>query len=228
MTKKSAKKSPRISVNKLAEYLEATPQRRKAIVFDSKYPKAFKATRYKFARDCMKAYISMESDEDDLLNAIDELNAKEPESEFQENDINSSVEALEAILETDTTIFEDFEIDAHNEENQLVKISGVAISVNPDLIITSYDDDTKLYGALKFHISKTNTLSEESQNIVAVMLYLYAEKYLSDLGDKASTKLCFSFDVFNESIVSCPNAYKMRMRKIEAACEEIALWWDKL
>lgn len=44
---------PRLSVNKLAEYLEASSTRRKKIVFDAKYPEKFIVTRYKEAREAI-------------------------------------------------------------------------------------------------------------------------------------------------------------------------------
>lgn len=48
---------PRISINKLGEYMTATPARRRQIVRDQKNPPAFKAARYKPARETIVSYL---------------------------------------------------------------------------------------------------------------------------------------------------------------------------
>jgi len=228
IAEKKAAAKPRISVNKLAEYLEAIPTRRKKIVEDAKYPEKFIVTRYKDARDIITGFLSGEMDEDAVLESIDSLNDKESETEFQEQDNRLSAESLDSLLETNISILEDCTVEPFDGDNELVEISGVDISVNPDLIVTKMVNDELHFGAIKLHISKTNNLSDESQKIVAVLLYLFADKFIKGAGDKASLKLCFSFDVFKQSLESCPTSFKHRLKKIEAACEEIALWWDKL
>jgi hypothetical protein len=221
-------KKPRISVNKLAEYLEANSTRRKQIVYDAKYPEKFIVTRYKDAKDVIFPYLTHHRDEDIVLNEIDGIKAKKAKTDFQEQDQRLSVESLEALLETDLSSLDGCELSQCDDENKLVSISDVDISVNPDIIIKRVIHDVTHIGAMKLHISKNNTLSEESQNIVAVMIINYVSSFLSKKGQVVQPKLCISYDVFNESLQCCPTSYKLRMRRIEAACEEIALWWDKL
>lgn len=106
-------------------------------------------------------------------------------------------------------------------------ISGVDISVNPNLIVTDIINNIPHIGAAKIHIALT-PLSEESQKIVSVLLYAYVKTFIIEPETEANTKLCFSIDIFGKRIISCPKAYKQRLTRIETACEEIALWWDKL
>lgn len=47
---KSRKRSPKISANKLGEYINSAPHRRKEIVKNQKYPKGFIVTRYNDAK----------------------------------------------------------------------------------------------------------------------------------------------------------------------------------
>lgn len=222
-------KTPRISVNKLAEYLEAIPTRRKQIVKDAKYPAKFITTRYKDARDGTKHFLSSNMDEEYVLGLIERLESiEEFDTEFQEQDINLSIQCLESLLDCDVTLLGDFRIKPFEDENKLVHISGVDISVNPDLVVEKEIEGKLNIGAIKLHISKTYTLTEESQKIVAVMLYNYVIAYLLEGSQVPNLKLCCSFDLFNKTIESCPSSFKHRMKKIEAACEEISLWWDSL
>jgi hypothetical protein len=220
--------TPRISVNKLAEYLEAIPTRRKQIVYDAKYPQKYIVTRYKDARDGMKSYISGTINEDGVLELISDIEDKKPDTDFQEQDNRLSIEALEALLNTDNVYLEGCAISSYDDGNELVNISGVAISINPDLVIRKEIDGVTHVGAMKLHISKTNSLSEESQKIVAVLLFQYVDEFIKEEDEAASSKICLSFDVFKQHIEFCPSAYKLRVRKIEAACEEIALWWESM
>lgn len=222
------RKLPRISANKLAEYLTANAIRRKKIVYDAKYPSAFITTRYKDARDIIKGLIAKDHTISDISNFIADLKAKATSTDFQENDRTLSIAALEHLLSTDLTIFDDCDLRINENYDDTVTLQGVEISVFPDLFLTKTVSGKKHSGAVKIHISKENALSEEGQNIVGVLLYMYAESFLSAKGLIPNTKLCFSLDVFNEKLHCCPVSYKARLNRIEAACEEIALWWDKL
>src|SRR5665647_1822012 len=96
-------KTPRISVNKLAEYMEANPMRRRRIVFDAKYPQKFIVIRYKDARDAIKQYLENGYGEDYILDVIRQLEEREPETPFQEQDLKLSIEVLELFLDSDIT-----------------------------------------------------------------------------------------------------------------------------
>nr|WP_315423202.1 hypothetical protein [uncultured Pedobacter sp.] len=222
------RKTPRISANKLAEYLTANSVRRKQIVKDSKYPSSFIVTRYKEARDIIRGFVNGDYTIKDVNNFIKDFQSKPTTSDFQENDRVSSILALEQLKKINISTLSGFTLEANDNYEDLLKINGVEISVFPDIFISQMKGVIKSSGALKIHITKDNALNEESQNIVGILLYLYSEKFLSTGTDVASTKLCFSLDVFKERLQCCPPSYKIRLGRIEAACEEIALWWDIL
>lgn len=52
-----ARQEPCISVNKLGEYLTATPARRRRIVHDAKYPSTFMVARYTTAENTIADWI---------------------------------------------------------------------------------------------------------------------------------------------------------------------------
>ncbi|NML65172.1 hypothetical protein HHL22_08145 [Hymenobacter sp. RP-2-7] len=221
-------KKPRISVNKLAEYLEASPTRRKKIISDAKNPAKFITTRYTNARDVIKNYLIAGQDEDYVLESIKEIEEIEAKSDFQEQDKALSIESLELLLETDFAVLDECEIINFDDANKLIEIAGVNISVNPDLVLTKRVGDITHIGAVKLHLSKSNLLTNESQKIVGVMLHDFTGKFLTKEGENPNPKLSMSIDVFQATIDCCPKSYTLRMRTIETACEEIALWWGKL
>lgn len=225
--KLKSKKNPRISINKLAEYLEANSARRKKIVHDAKYPENYIVTRYKDARDTIKKYIIGGGDEDIILEKLDQLTEIKPDTDFQEQDLKLSIEALELFLDFDISALVGCEIHEY-DENKFIKVSGVEISVNPDLIVKKKIGKIVNVGSIKIHISKSNPLNSNSQKIVGVMLHNYINDYVLKKGEVANEKLNLSFDIFQNTFEYCPSAIKVRLRQIEAACEEINLWWEKL
>lgn len=219
---------PRISANKLAEYLTANAVRRKQIVKDAKYPSAFKAARYKDARDVIRGFVNGDYTKKDIDKFIKVFEKKPTTSDYQENDKTNSIFALQQLKKLDISALSGLTLEANDNYEDVLTIEGVEISVYPDMFVSQNKSGKNITGALKVHITKDNALNEESQSIVGVLLYLYSEKFLSSGTDVASTKLCFSVDVFKERLQQCPSAYKNRVARIEAACEEIALRWDTL
>lgn len=211
----------RISVNKLAEYMKSTSAlRRKTIIKDAKNPEAFKVTRYTETREALKNYFENGGNDQYIFDALIQLETKESNTIFQISDKNTSIEALQIFIESPSFIQEGFDY-KKNSNNQLIEISGVQISVNPDLLI--YENDS-IVGALKLHIAK-GSLEEDSQKTVAVML----RKYLETIYEvEPNRKLCVSLDVFSRSLVNSPEAYRRVMSSVEACCEEIAARWDSV
>jgi hypothetical protein len=217
-----ADNKPRISINKLAEYCEATPSRRKRIVENAKDPKVYIVTWYSEAKKAIKDFL-IQDDNRVITEAIDHINQLPVESGFQAHNYVLSIEALEKLMDCDISPLSDYSIQEFAGENTMLEIAGVDISVNPDIILTKEDH----IGALKIHIKKDG-LSEESMNIISVVLHQFVENIIAVKGQTADFKMCFAFDVFSGQLVSAPKSFKRRMRSVEDACEEIALWWDKL
>lgn len=217
-----ANKKPRISINQLAEYCEASSSRRKKIVQNAKDPKPYMVTWYSEARKAIKDFFIAEDDRV-LSEAIDHIGDLPNESDFQTSNNALSIEALEIMLDCEFTKLAEFSFKEFDQDNTLIEIAGVDISVNPDLILTKDDQ----VGALKIHIKKDG-LSTESLKRVAVVLHQYVKDYVAGDDQTANSKMCFSFDVFSEQIVCSPSSFKRRMQEIEDACSEIALWWESL
>jgi hypothetical protein len=220
--------NPRISLNKLGEYLQANPQRRKKIVSDAKNPNPFIVTRYGDAREAIKKYFTANFDEEILNASLEAHETKSTTSEFQEQDQALSIELLELMLDLDLPDLSDFTVSVYNGDNPKLNISGVDVSVNPDLIIRGNYRGQKIVGAIKLHISKSNQLDEEGAKNVATLLKEFTENHIAADDEKVHLPLCISVDTFGKSIGTAPRSFKRRMTHISSACEEIALWWDTL
>jgi hypothetical protein len=226
-TKSTTKKNPRISVNKLAEYVDANPTRRKQIVRDAKYPAKYIVTRYSDAREAIKEYIKSGMDDAILLNAIEKIKSKKPDTDFQAQDNALSIEMLEIVMVSDLSPLEGFDY-GNPPENKIITIGEVDVSVNPDLLVVDKVGGAVNVGGLKFNTSRSVKLTDESLKVVAAINHKYISENIVTGTDVANNKMSFSYDVFGERTESCPSGYAVRMKRVEAACEEIAMWWDKL
>lgn len=219
--------TPRISVNKLAEYIEASVVRRRAIVSTAKNPLKFHTTRYATARELMAEYI-VSRNIDALNDGISRITNSVQDTDFKRNDALNSVEVLELLKEVDLSDLNGLSISQWNGGNPLLNINGVNVSVNPDLFIEGTVRKKQVIGLAKLSIIKTNPLSASGQSIVALLVKDFLTSVRADQSGLVSNKLCLSFDVFQQRIVSCPTAEKQRRTEVEAACSEIANWWDTL
>ena len=129
--------TPKISLNKLGEYLDATPSRRRRIVKDQQDPQPFIFTRYGDARDEIVKYLEggMER-EDEMLAAAARLREAGAATDFSRQDKLASAEAIEDFLDA----AEQLDIDglsAHGTDkatSEFLEVSGVGVSVRPDVI----------------------------------------------------------------------------------------------
>jgi hypothetical protein len=223
------RQDPRISVNKLGEYMTATPIRRKRIIQDQKKPSDFIVTRYREAYEAIISFLEDEVHDESIIHrAVDELTNKQTTSEFQEQDRDLSIESLWSFLDLiDDLDFENIQIGSSEEYPDYMDIAEVSVSIHPDLIVKSQQTgkEEKL-GVLKLYIVKSYPLNEESGAYIGSLLHNYGTQNIDE--QRIHHGLCLVLDVFNKRIFNAPRTYVRRMRDIEAACEEIARAWPTI
>ncbi|HHX2534868.1 TPA: hypothetical protein ACU8BI_000602 [Neisseria subflava] len=216
---------PKISLNKLGEYLDATPSRRKRIIQDQQNPQVFKAVRYQDARECITEYISNEMlDDAGLLESAQKLRAVHDCSDFILQDKRASADAIEQFLDiADSIDLEGLKAEKVDKTNSsIMEIGGVDVSIRPDVILKdSETGDVK--GAVKLHFPKSNPLSDKSAGYVATALKVY----LGGNNSKIDPLKCYLIDIPSQKVVSAGKAHKKKMNDIEAACEEIEARWKR-
>ncbi|MCW0410682.1 hypothetical protein NG831_00230 [Xanthomonas sacchari] len=217
---------PKISLNKLGEYLTATPSRRRRIVQDQQDPKAFITTRYSEAREAIVEFLaSGMSDEDRLSSVAKKLRENTSGSDFARQDRVASAEAIDNFLEASDQIeLEDLTVvPADDISAGSMHVAGVRVSVRPDAYLQ--DPITKdIIGAIKLHFPKTTPLNDISSKYVASTLKVFL---IEERGSKlVNHKKCYIIDVSTQTATSAPKSHKKNMNDISAACEEIRARWQ--
>lgn len=222
-----ASKTPRISVNKLAEYMGASAGRRKTIIKSQiKPPGEIVVARYRDVYQVLAEYFATPCEDLFYQRALD-LREAAGGSDWAKQDKNLSADALIACADVIELV------NLHGvkvipapktEGTHPFTIAGVRVSIRPEFLIL--DNSTDLVcGGIKFSFNKQQPLVEESCEFVATLVRAYlVEQY----GVSIDPKRCLSIATPTKQVVCAPKATKAKMAAIEAACEEIAIRWKSL
>ncbi len=212
---------PKISLNKLGEYMTATPARRRRIIEDQIAPKGFIAARYTDARENISSHIAGEISDDNLETMAVDLRNKIYDSKFVAQDKNLSADAIDSFLEISDQLPTGYKFEkAPANGKSTLALSGVDVSIRPDVYIKN--DNNEVVGAVKLHFPKSNPLTTTSGEYVATALKTFLQESTKTPIDH---KLCIVVDVSSSSVIPAPKAGKKRMIDIEAACEEFGNQW---
>jgi hypothetical protein len=218
---------PRISLNKLGEYMVATPRRRRRIIIEQKRPPDFQTARYTEAQDAIASFLATGCNNDEvILEAIRRLGASLPRTEWDAQRIQLCTEAIEAFMDFDDfSLLEEMAVSRGMSDPPKLQIGGVGVSVRPDVTLQGSDrSGAPVLGAVKLYIGKTIPLDAQSGAFVATTLHQYVDQLLEPEGAAAYRK-CIVLDVFAGEMYEAPRAFQRRREDIEAACEEIARAW---
>ncbi|MHB1168898.1 MAG: hypothetical protein ACYC28_06405 [Longimicrobiales bacterium] len=224
MYRQRVRAEPRISVNKLGDYLVATPARRKSILAQQKTPPTFMVTYYDDAHQVIREFYEHGGADDRIITrGIERLEARMPESDFEEQRTQGSVEALSSFLDSlDELDLDGFEVRPGAVDPPKLVLRGVAISVRPDLVLTR---DGQPAGAVKFAFSK-GTMVREAAEYVACTVHRYVEEVMGS--SQPNPRDTLVLDVFARRVLRAPRSFVRRRKDVDAACEEISARWASL
>jgi hypothetical protein len=223
---------PRVSVNKLGEYLVASATRRRQILVDQKYPPAVKIIRYMDAQRAIVDHLINGHDDPDILSRhrqrLADWTPNANDSNYEVQRKRDCREAIESFMAMSEILPEGFVLSAGTRVAQKLSKAGVSISVRPDAIVHGIGrNHASLVGAVKLYFSKTFVLDDRAGEYVGTINHEFGQRYLADRG-VPDYRQFYVIDVFAKRIYTAPRAFIRRRSDIEAACEEIASRWASL
>lgn len=224
MRNEKARVNPRISVNKLAEYMRATPARRRGIIRDQKQPREIVVARYQDVYAAIADCLLNANDLAPVHERLETLYMATPKTTWEAQDKQLSADALESFLTfVDEIDLSGFDVAKAPENLPLMTISGVGVSVKPAVLLR-IPGTSQVVGAVHVYVSKLFAFEQEAAAYAGTILHQYLDAVLSQ--GRADSARCFVIDVFKQEVYCSPRSYKKRRRDIEAACEEIAQRWS--
>jgi len=225
MSEQHVRLHPRISANKLGEYLVSPPLRRQNIIERQKYPCAFIGAYYEPARVAIVDFIVGVIDRAELLRRTEELVSTHHESTYAMHRAHGCAEAVLRFLDLEPRLDSRGMTPIVVERHDKLEVEGVDVSVYPDIVLEGRNArDRPLVGAIKLHFPKSHPHTEASAQYVATLLRMYATQAMADRG-KVSEDACIVVDVFAGRVLTAPRGYRRRWKDIGAACEEIKRVW---
>ncbi len=205
----TTRRAPRISVNKLGEYMTATPLRRRRIVQDQKRPKGFILPRYTEAQDAITKYlVGGKQDEGRLHSEIERLNIAPSATEWESDRKRLACEALQSFLEiADAIDLDGLSATPGGNDQPRLSIGGLDVSVRPEVLLSGTDRHARpTVGAIKLYFSKTNPLTEESATYIATAVHAFVNAHMPSAHAEAGN--CRVIDVFGQRVYTAPRALR--------------------
>ncbi len=218
---------PTVTLHHLARYLVATPLQRKRTVEDQKRPFGLSDLWYEFADNAITRSLC-EQDPSILAETIEDLQREGPEHPTDAVRLANNAEALLAFQEAHQQLADDpgpWE-PADREHLPPLRIAGVDIAVAPELVSHRVLRGRPSLAVIKLYFSKDTPLDTKAAHYMTALLQHYAEQHLKTGDESVVSRGVKVWDVFAGTAYEAPAGTAQRLREIEIACEEIALWWN--
>lgn len=222
-------KPPRISVNKLAEYMGAKGGRQRQILRDQKFPTDYKGMYYREAAEAIsKCIVSNLEDTACLDKALAVLGQMSPEKIGTQRRINCNMDAIETFQSMLDLVDLQSATPTYGEHApEKLQIQNVEISVRPEIILKGKGKSGKtLVGCLKLHFPRTHPLEDDGAGYVSALLQEYCKTHLHD--DEAYGPYCFVIDVGAKTVHPGVKATSLRMKDVVNDCRNIAALWPTI
>ncbi|MCA9706244.1 MAG: hypothetical protein KDK70_10385 [Myxococcales bacterium] len=216
---------PRISANKLGEYLVSPPLRRQCIIERQKYPCSYIGAYYEPARAVIVDFIVGAIDRAGLLQRTEQIVSEPHESSYAMHRAHGCAEAVLRFLDLEPRLDLRGMTPIVIERHEKLDVEGVDVSVYPDVVLEGHDAKGRpTVGAIKLHFPKSHPHTEASAQYVATLLRMYAKLAMAERG-RVNEDACIVVDVFAGRVLCAPRGYRRRWRDIGAACAEIRRAW---
>lgn len=223
---------PRISVNKLAEYMVSKAARQRKLLRDRKYPDPdFQMGMYhKEASEAIASYLI--GDQISTLSIdtqIQIIKQQNPGKIGTQRRLNSNIEAMERFLD----MLDDFDFGDNKPalgEHAPPKLTyhNVAISVRPEIILRGEKKGKKIVGAIKLHFAKGFQMDDDAAGYVSASVNEFCIRHVAADDETVSSELCQVFDIGSGNIFPGVKSIKRRLQDIEDTCQNIAAIWPTI
>lgn len=223
---KATNNQPRISLNKLAEFMTAKAARQRQIIRDQKYPTEFKGMYYKEAVEAISSSLASNIEDLDVIDRTIRILEQTTTTKIgTQRRIDSNIDALEnfrAMVDRVDLQGATPALAPHSAPK--LTIHGVEISVRPEIILRGDGKSGPLIGAMKLHFPRTFPVVGEPSGYLSAILQEWCRINLAD-DAKPFGPYCFVIDVGASRQCDGVKATANRMKDVEAVCQNIAALW---
>lgn len=192
--------------------------------------------RYTQLRPSLRAFLADRTRNARILGATHQSLQQRSEdsslSDFLRDDALLSIDALEAFHRMQNQLAE-YDFQPAPSPQPLMRIAGVDISVNLDLLVARTQGAVEQLGGALFRFTKadeeTDAAAAKRRDMglyAATIIHMHVVQNLA--GNRQPTnRLCLSIDVQCGEVHVAPRNYAQRAQNIESSCRFIAAMWDR-
>jgi hypothetical protein len=220
---------PRISVNKLAQYVTSRAARQNQILRNAKFPPDYITTYYREAGEAIARFLAGDMAEISILdNAISTLSQKVAANVYEGRRVAGNIDAIE----TFGTLLDDIDLSGTTAKLGAnaaphVVINGVGISVRPEVTLHSKSKAGALVGGIKLHFPKTEPLDKEESEYVSAIMQAFCKDHLWKDGQPNAAH-CMVIDLASAKVYPGVKAIRQRLKDVQNACGQIASLWPSI
>lgn len=221
---------PRISVNKLAQYITSRAARQNQILHNAKYPPEFITAYYREASEAISLCLASNLEDMRVLEQrVQKLDQIVPKNVHQNRMVTSNIDAIESFAGMmDNIDFLGAEAKLGSNIASHLVLRSVHVSVRPEITLHGTNRKNEpLVGGIKLHFPKTEPLDKEQAGYVSALTQIYCRDHLYKKGD-ASYKHCIVIDIASRRVFPGAAAFKKRLEDAEGACAQIAQLWPNV
>jgi len=223
-------KTPRLSANKLGEYMMSKAARQHQILRTQKYPPEYITTYYRDAQESISLFMASNMENIKILEQkLQILEQQNPENVREIQRITGNIAAIEQFMNLiDEIDFKGARPELGNPQPQKLKIMNVEISARPDILLKTQGVKGKtILGAIKLHFPKGHPLGEDASGYISTLMQMYLEQAHQAEG-VPSPKHCLTIDIGVGKVHHGVTAITQRKKDIEAACQQIHSLWPTI
>lgn len=223
------KQDIKLSINPLAEFVSASPNRKASIIKAQKKPNPFITSWYRSPKSIMGKFYRDPSNTDIIEKGLKQLKEKKPSTRRQASEKQGGIEILERFIRMNVPkCFKEENVEFLKPAMKSILNYGVEVITSPELLFKVEHDGKWRYGAVKFHASKSGRFTRTQAGIVSTVLNMYLKRYVAayDPDAEVAPEYCLCVDVFNEIITNASGDSRSNELAINQACLEVVKLWD--
>jgi hypothetical protein len=218
----------KISINQLADFSDSTEAGKRRIIKQQLIPDTFRTPWYQLPKARIKKCIEYKGDLQPIKDALEILAKRNPITKRQTDDKRVSIAALERFITIKLpAILKQIDYTIIKHEVKIWKVNDVDIIVAPEVIIKGNLKGNTVLGAVKIHISQSNSFDLKQAGYVATSVYNYLMNNVAKPGEVVLPELCICLDIFGARLVKADINSELTVAEIKELCEEIKAIWEK-
>lgn len=218
---------PKVSVNRLADYMAASEQVKRSMLTSFKYPAIARVVQHNDARSIIANHLcSPNRTEADLRADLDDLEGRLCDSQFESDTLDHNCDYLRRFLATMGRMGLPAADYAPTDRLPADELNGTKVTFWPQAVVSRVTRrNTRRVGTLMLRYAKNRSLSAEVGLWESAFMFGYLTSRPLDEVSRPDKALCLTVDCYEGVAHQAPGDAVYRYKEMHAACGGIAERW---